>query len=327
MKERTRLIIGIIGCVLFFTAIFCGVFIVNDFVMENLTDRGQSASSGEDKKEKKKESSKEKDLYDEDKYIGFTYGGSGWGTWFDCAGGYVVIYNDGRAELYFEDEAVYETTVDIDRLQDKIDRDKLRTMKIKEDPGVCDGDSDAIYLYMKDGSTKTVGGYMVTNKGFNKAISDLYDAFEPGELGDALYDAKLAYYKKTGECTYIGSGMVDYVEEITGLQLRDLYVMAEGEIEIDNDHGYSEYAYIRISLFDGASDTIEERLAEQGGDFDEVTDIPGYCDHEIAQMLKSEDCEKVCYFFDDGWNGAKTRSMEMYLSTDEDGNEYLYFFG
>lgn len=323
MKNNTKgfvavLVVLVIGVVTLGSALFLTSWI-RDRIPET-KEEGYS-SNDEDRSEE------EKDLYDEDKYIGFTYGGSGWGSYFECAGGDVIIYNDGRAELIFEDEVVYETTVDIDDLKDKIDRDDLRTMKIKEDTSVCDGDSEYIYLYLKDGTKKDVGGYMVTTKKFNRYFSVLLSAFEPDELENALYEAKLIYAKANNICSYEGWDLVDYVAEITDIELGDLYYMAEGEVEIDYSEGYSEFAYIRISLFNGATETIEERFAERDREIKEVNSIPGYEDHEIAQLLKSENCIGVYYFFDDGWNGAKTRSMEMYLTTDDEGNEYLYFFG
>lgn len=93
------------------------------------------------------------------------------------------------------------------------------------------------------------------------------------------------------------------------------------------EEGYSEFAYIRISLFNGATETIEERFAEKDREMREAVHTPSQDDYGIAQMLSTENCIGVYGFFDDGWNGAKTRSMEMYLTTDDEGNEYLYFFG
>ena len=145
-------------------------------------------------------------------------------------------------------------------------------------------------------------------------------------LGSALFLTSWIR-DRTTETEEEGWDLVDYVAEITDIELGDLYCKAEGEVEIDYSEGYSEFAYIRISLFNGATETIEERFAERGREMREAVHTPSQDDYGIAQILSTENCIGVYGFFDDGWNGAKTRSMEMYLTTDDEGNEYLYFFG
>ncbi|WP_027205140.1 hypothetical protein [Butyrivibrio fibrisolvens] len=90
MKNNTKgfvavLVVLVIGVVTLGSALFLTSWI-RDRIPE--TEEEGYSSKDEDRSEEKK------DLYDEDKYIGFIYGGSGWGSYFECAGGDVIIYND-----------------------------------------------------------------------------------------------------------------------------------------------------------------------------------------------------------------------------------------
>lgn len=162
-------------------------------VIYNRIESSREDSTQEDNEE---EDDTEKIIYDDDKYIGFDYGGGGFGDWLSTRSADIIIYNDGRADLIFEGEVVYETTIDIDALKSEINRDKIGRIKIREDTAVCDGSSSSIYLYLKDGKTKYVGGYMVKNKSYNRYRAKLIAAFKEGELDEALENAKKEYAKE-----------------------------------------------------------------------------------------------------------------------------------
>ena len=123
----------------------------------------------------------------------------------------------------------------------------------------------------------------------------------------------------------ITTGLTGYVQEVTGVTIEDVVTDEQGEVKKSSS---GELAYICLSLSEGGAEIISNRFSEAGmRPHTEEIKIPPYNDHELAQKLKSEEREYIYFLYRDGSGRKKTRSMEMYITRDAEGNEYLYLFG
>ncbi|SDZ96603.1 hypothetical protein SAMN05216349_10353 [Oribacterium sp. KHPX15] len=119
--------------------------------------------------------------------------------------------------------------------------------------------------------------------------------------------------------------LTTYAEDLTGLTLKDICLKESGEIE---SQSRDEYAYICLDLQDGGIKTLEERLDAAGkealkGSFT----VPGFNGHELAKKMKSETILGWYTFFLKGKGNAMTRSVEVFLTEDEENKGYMYLFG
>ena len=127
------------------------------------------------------------------------------------------------------------------------------------------------------------------------------------------------------------SNLAEHVESMTGLSLKNLTVEEDGDIETV---GGEEYGHIRLKLKKGGIEDVKVQLSAMGKTpLAEMKDnVPSYEEHRLAQDLKKETI-LACYpffrtryvFF--GLAGRTSYSMEVYLSIDAGGDEYLYYFG
>ena len=115
--------------------------------------------------------------FSDDIYVGYYYGGAGFGTAYDCMSMYLVIHTNHDMDVYMPSSTYYrETNKDLlatltltdeqyENIVKGIDRKKLYTLDPKEQNDICDGDWTDIDLYGEDGKVvKTCGGYMPANE-------------------------------------------------------------------------------------------------------------------------------------------------------------------
>lgn len=115
--------------------------------------------------------------FSDDIYLGYYYGGCGYGTIYDCMSMYLVIHTNHEMDVYMPDSTSYRsytqellatltlTDEQYENIVKGIDRKKLYTLDPKEQNDICDGDRTDIDLYGEDGKVvKTCGGYMPANK-------------------------------------------------------------------------------------------------------------------------------------------------------------------
>lgn len=114
---------------------------------------------------------------------------------------------------------------------------------------------------------------------------------------------------------------IEYMREDLGVDLSEYLDAGEGEITDE------PYAYLRFPVSDRGK--LEEALNEVCGEPLGLTEeeIPGYMGHEIAKKLASEKLVNAWNYFMSGQNGAKTRTVEIYLTQGEGETFCLYYFG
>lgn len=121
------------------------------------------------------------------------------------------------------------------------------------------------------------------------------------------------------------TNLTEYAETVIGVQIADEVIEENGHVELSL---HEEYAYICLKLDEGGTDTISGRLKDAGKKTVSGTPlIPGYNGNELARKLTNETVVARYDLFAGGKGSAKTRSMEVYLTKDENGKEYLYLFG
>ena len=118
--------------------------------------------------------------------VGFSFGGSGWGEFYDCIDAEVIICTNHDVLMYMptletlhdkKPEMVLVETLKLTdeqyhAIENAVDREKLYTMVIESNDNVDDGDSYGLILYDRNEEMlKYCGGYMPTTKEFN----DIYD--------------------------------------------------------------------------------------------------------------------------------------------------------
>ena len=118
--------------------------------------------------------------------VGFSFGGSGWGEFYDCIDADVIICTNHDVLMYMptletlhdkKPEMVLVETLKLTdeqyhAIENAVDREKLYTMVIESNDNVDDGDSYGLILYDRNEEMlKYCGGYMPTTKEFN----DIYD--------------------------------------------------------------------------------------------------------------------------------------------------------
>lgn len=115
--------------------------------------------------------------------VGLDYGGSSWGTIYDCIDARVIICTNRDILVYMpttSSELDYEETLEkvatyklteeqYNAINEELDREKLYNMRVESNTGVCDGSAYYLILYGKDGEiVKKCGAYMPTSENFMK---------------------------------------------------------------------------------------------------------------------------------------------------------------
>lgn len=117
-------------------------------------------------------------------------------------------------------------------------------------------------------------------------------------------------------------GYLAEVEGLLGVDLSGTITEADGE-QADG------MTCCRFDISDGQMPAVRYALDGKLGVLLPATreDIPGYNGSRIAETMLLENLIGYWTAFADGENGAKTRSMELYLTSDSAGSYHLYFFG
>lgn len=111
--------------------------------------------------------------------ISYSYGG-GFGTIIDTSNKTITFTPDGVIKLSNSYNS-YTETFNINQskyneLNDFIKENmSLFDEKPKENDDVLDGSHSSIQIKLKDGQTKKIGGYMITNKKFKKIKNKIYE--------------------------------------------------------------------------------------------------------------------------------------------------------
>lgn len=124
------------------------------------------------------------------------------------------------------------------------------------------------------------------------------------------------------------TGLAEYVHETTGIKTEDLCIEEFGEIK--QGEGEAKSAYICLRLKKGGLEEIKNRIKEAGGSpIEDPGRFPSENSSEpaVAKFTgETESVEAGYQFLLDGFNGAKTRTVFLYLTIDSGGNEFLYMF-
>lgn len=126
----------------------------------------------------------------------------------------------------------------------------------------------------------------------------------------------------------ITKDLTDYVEKTINIELSDVATGEDGKVVVDPGE---EFAYICISLEKGSIEKIKARLDVEGnGIFPTEQGFTSMYDLRWNK-LQTENINYIYNTFTEGKTSIrgtqKTRDMYIYLSTDNEGNEFLYLFG
>ena len=126
----------------------------------------------------------------------------------------------------------------------------------------------------------------------------------------------------------ITKDLTDYVEKTINIELSDVATGEDGKVVVDPSE---EFAYICISLEKGSIEKIKARLDIEGnGIFPTEQGFTSMYDLRWNK-LQTENINYIYNTFTEGKTSIrgtqKTRDMYIYLSTDNEGNEFLYLFG
>lgn len=126
----------------------------------------------------------------------------------------------------------------------------------------------------------------------------------------------------------IDTELAEYVHEVIGIEVEDLCIEEFGEVKTGK--GDEKTASICLILEKGGLEKIRSRIEDAGKDPVEEVDLV-FGDREndpVSLRFKNETAViKAEYrFLLGGFNGAKSRTVGVYLTTDNNGNECLYMF-
>ncbi|MBR6147057.1 MAG: hypothetical protein IKQ44_01740 [Lachnospiraceae bacterium] len=158
-----------------------------------------------------KEVIKEKeDIRFSDEYlVGFDYGGSSWGEFYECISARVIVCTNKDVLIYMpaydsihtnspELELVDTLTLSdeqYENIEKGVNRKKLYRLKIIPERDVCDGSSTYLLLYDKNENVlKACGGYEPRNKKFWEMYSAVIDNI-PTEKINSIRDEYIEKYR------------------------------------------------------------------------------------------------------------------------------------
>lgn len=126
----------------------------------------------------------------------------------------------------------------------------------------------------------------------------------------------------------IDTDLAEYVHEVTGIETEDLCIEEFGSVKTGK--GDSRTAGICLVLENGGLEKARLRIESAGNRPVDKPDMIGSIreDDPVSLKFKSETAEvKAEYWFLlDGFNGAKSRTVRIYLTVADDGSECLYMF-
>ena len=135
---------------------------------------------------------KEAPAFSEKVLVGTSFGGSGWGEYYECISAGITIYTDRTLTVTMPaaghdgTEQVAELTLtdaQYAAIEKALDKEKLYFLDPKEDRDVCDGYSHYLTLYGADDlPLKVCGGYMPKNQDFNDMYRTIHDNLPQDEL-------------------------------------------------------------------------------------------------------------------------------------------------
>lgn len=126
----------------------------------------------------------------------------------------------------------------------------------------------------------------------------------------------------------IDTDLAEYVHEVTGIEVEDLCIEEFGEVKAGK--GDEKTASICLILEKGGLEKARSCIEDAGKDPVEEIDMISYEPENDPVFLKfkneTAEVKAEYWFLLDGFNGAKTRTVFVYLTTDNEGNECLYMF-
>ena len=148
-----------------------------------------------------KESMKEiqENMYSDEILVGYCLSGAGYGTYYECLTATVKIYKNHTVTVTMNMEEYPEVGTfqisdeDYKKLEEIVDPEEIRTLKVEEQMEVCDGNCNYLYVYDKDNNTISVGGYMPEGERFWEIHSEIREILKSYDVGQykADYIAKL----------------------------------------------------------------------------------------------------------------------------------------
>lgn len=120
------------------------------------------------------------------------------------------------------------------------------------------------------------------------------------------------------------SGLSEYVEEQTGFNLSGMKKTEEGEVMSSFNR---EFGIVCVTLKKGSIDSISGQARKMGKLPDRINGIPSCGGHGLPKKLREEDIMVHYTFYRNGNADGDPEYADVYLSTDENGEEHLYCFG
>ncbi|WP_026665588.1 hypothetical protein [Butyrivibrio sp. FC2001] len=167
-------------------------------------------------------------------YVGTYYGGCGYGSYYDCFSGKVIVCTNKDLLVYMPDDFSREyelvktlklTDDQYDRIVSSVNRKKLYYLNPRERNDICDGDSTYIMLYDENNELlKNCGGYMPANQSFLSMYKNLLNYLPMDELYQIRSDwaeQMMAEDGMTNEEAELTDGDKAYNEELATAALGD----------------------------------------------------------------------------------------------------------
>lgn len=117
--------------------------------------------------------------------------------------------------------------------------------------------------------------------------------------------------------------LIAYEEELLGIELQNYVQDASGKVQ-----RREEYATVKLKIKAGYEEKVEHVLTSRCGESLNIESfkIPGYAGHEFVNEIKSNTLQQIYVVMLEG-KRAKTRSIEIYVTVDENREMYMYIFG
>ena len=125
----------------------------------------------------------------------------------------------------------------------------------------------------------------------------------------------------------ISNNYNDYIEHVKShnIDFFDYVVEGEGDIKTNDSYGYN--SSIRFKVADNQVENARRSLSKQLGDELEISEetLPHNSSNKYMQMIEKEKVIANWNKLENGYDGAKTHSIEIFL-TENDGTYFIYFF-
>lgn len=144
-------------------------------------------------------------------------------------------------------------------------------------------------------------------------------------------NSQISQYSETSDQSInqsnISNNYNDYIEHVKShnIDFFDYVVEGEGNIQIDNANDY--IASIRFKVADNQVENVRKSLSNQLGNEIEISEetLPHNSSNKYMQMIEKEKVIANWTKLENGYDGAKTHSIEIFL-TENDGTYFIYFF-